>query len=493
MSDTRTITMNGIEIYLDTRTTDQWTTVSRVIPKGFICVELTTDGKCKMKCGDGINTYANLPYVGGDLDMTKISESIAIILADYYTKTETDNAISDAISNLGNLFRFKGRVDSIDKLPVSDNQQGDIYLVGLEDASEFEEYYYTGTFFDYLGKTTSIDLIDYYKKTEINNLLNNKADKIVEFEESTSRQQLKSGENIITLFGKIKKFFSDLKNICFSGSYNDLTDTPIIDSELSGVSENSVQNKVIKSAIDTNKQNCIINKTSIGTQCKNMLENVAETATVNGVTFTVNDDKSVTVNGTASGDAVFSINDAVNGAVKFHAGENFRLTGCPIGGSGSSYYLSFGNNKDYGEGIIFEGTDEKIGCEIIIKSGCSVNNITFYPMICYSEIIDTAYEKYSPSLNTIVQSKQNSVRVWITDGYSLNIGSRNLIEILGMSLVGVKHRHYVKLLRAGNEVFVMAEDKGGSDVGVNYEYTINNNVLTITNKGSYGHWLLILY
>lgn len=29
----------------------------------------------------------------------------------------------------------------------------------------------------------------------------------VEFEESTSRQPLKSGENITTLFGKIKKFF----------------------------------------------------------------------------------------------------------------------------------------------------------------------------------------------------------------------------------------------------------------------------------------------
>ena len=54
MADTRTITMNGIEIYLDTRTTAQWGTVSRVIPKGFVCVELTTDGKCKMKCGDGV-------------------------------------------------------------------------------------------------------------------------------------------------------------------------------------------------------------------------------------------------------------------------------------------------------------------------------------------------------------------------------------------------------------------------------------------------------
>ena len=178
MADPRTITMNGVEIYLDTRTTAQWATVVRVIPKGFVCVELTTDNKCKMKCGDGVQTFADLPYVGGDLDMTEINEAITTALTDYYTKTETDNAISEAIGNLGTLFRFKGRVDTVNDLPASDNQQGDVYLVGAEGANEFAEYYWTGTFFDYMGKTTSIDLTDYYKKSDVDNLLNGKVDKV---------------------------------------------------------------------------------------------------------------------------------------------------------------------------------------------------------------------------------------------------------------------------------------------------------------------------
>ena len=50
----------------------------------------------------------------------------------------------------------------------------------------------------------------------------------IAFSEATSRQQLNSGDNIATLFGKIKKFLSDLKTIAFSGSYNDLSDKPDI-------------------------------------------------------------------------------------------------------------------------------------------------------------------------------------------------------------------------------------------------------------------------
>lgn len=52
----------------------------------------------------------------------------------------------------------------------------------------------------------------------------------VEFEETANRQQLSSGDNLPTLFGKIKKFFTDLKAVAFSGSYNDLSDKPTIPS-----------------------------------------------------------------------------------------------------------------------------------------------------------------------------------------------------------------------------------------------------------------------
>ena len=65
------------------------------------------------------------------------------------------------------------------------------------------------------------------------------------FSEATSRTNIASGEKSSILFGKIKKWFSDLKSVAFSGSYNDLSDKPAIDSALSNTSTNAVQNKVV--------------------------------------------------------------------------------------------------------------------------------------------------------------------------------------------------------------------------------------------------------
>lgn len=46
------------------------------------------------------------------------------------------------------------------------------------------------------------------------------------FAESGTRSNIVSGETLSTLFGKIKKFFSDLKTVAFTGSYTDLSNKP---------------------------------------------------------------------------------------------------------------------------------------------------------------------------------------------------------------------------------------------------------------------------
>lgn len=52
----------------------------------------------------------------------------------------------------------------------------------------------------------------------------------VTFTEAANRENITSGSTLSVLFGKIKKWFSDLKTVAFTGSYTDLSNTPSIPS-----------------------------------------------------------------------------------------------------------------------------------------------------------------------------------------------------------------------------------------------------------------------
>lgn len=50
------------------------------------------------------------------------------------------------------------------------------------------------------------------------------------FSQAADRENIKSGEKLSTIFGKLMKWFVDLKNVAWTGSYNDLSDKPDIGS-----------------------------------------------------------------------------------------------------------------------------------------------------------------------------------------------------------------------------------------------------------------------
>lgn len=166
MADTNTKEMDGVEINFDARTTEQWAEITKIVPKGYICVEFTSDEKCRLKVGDGTKQYSELPYAGGDVDPAEI-EKIA------------QRVVSDAFGEQGIMFHYKGRVNSPDDLPADGNKTGDVWLVGDESTKEFAEYYWTGTFFDYMGRKEEVDFSEYYKKSDVDTLLLSKAEKEV--------------------------------------------------------------------------------------------------------------------------------------------------------------------------------------------------------------------------------------------------------------------------------------------------------------------------
>ncbi len=108
-------------------------------------------------------------------------------------------------------------------------------------------------------KDTNSTATTTYSSNKIDELLQNKVDVLgdisettVTFEEPTERAKPATGEKLKLMMGKIAKLFTDLKAIAFSGSYNDLTDKPIIpklakslDIEKEGLALDATQGKIL--------------------------------------------------------------------------------------------------------------------------------------------------------------------------------------------------------------------------------------------------------
>ena len=166
---------------------------------------------------------------------------------------------------------------------------------------------------------------------------------------------------------------------------------------LSPIDEN--KDVVTKEYVDPVKSQAAINRTTLGTQCKNLLKNNAVTKTINGVTFTVNDDSTITANGTATSRIIFLV-----GTAYISQTGNYTYTGTPSGGASATYSMNYRNSNVYkdvdtGNGTTaqFEGgkTYEAV---IDIRSGVTISNLTFSPMLRDADITDDTYELFQPSL-----------------------------------------------------------------------------------------------
>lgn len=80
------------------------------------------------------------------------------------------------------------------------------------------------------NKTASVSAsstdTQYPNAKAVYNAVKDLATKVQTFSQASTRSNIESGETISTIFGKSRKWFSDLKAVAFSGSYNDLSDTP---------------------------------------------------------------------------------------------------------------------------------------------------------------------------------------------------------------------------------------------------------------------------
>lgn len=144
---------------------------------------------------------------------------------------------------------------------------------------------------------------------------------------------------------------------------------------------------------ETQDRDAIIEVVNDG--AKNLLKITSSSKTIEGVTFTVNADGTVIANGTATANATFIL--ASLSTYDLPEGD-YILSGC-TGGSATTYDLRFwqdGSTKvNYdGDTAITVGSADW-NYAILIRSGQTVNNLVFRPMICTKAEWDISQE-YQP-------------------------------------------------------------------------------------------------
>lgn len=124
---------------------------------------------------------------------------------------------------------------------------------------------------------------------------------------------------------------------------------------------------------------------------KNLLHVTAQSQTVNGVTFTVNEDGTVVANGTASAVVTFNL---TNGFIPFQKG-TYVISGTAA--SGARVYANPDKTTGYfdgGSGSNAFTVATELVARIQIESGTVCDNLVFHPMIRHASDADPTFVPY---------------------------------------------------------------------------------------------------
>ena len=185
---------------------------------------------------------ANIDYTNLINKPTKLSDftndenfitNTANNLSNYYLKTETytQSEVNDLISQLASL-----SVEIVESLPTTDISTTTIYLINVSGTNNYNQWMYINNTWSNIG-STSVDLTNYYTKTQTDTLLADKVDKV-------------SGKGLST---------ND-----FTNAYKSMLDNYTVDSTLDSTSTNPIQNAVVTQALDAKQSKTLSSPITIG-------------------------------------------------------------------------------------------------------------------------------------------------------------------------------------------------------------------------------------
>lgn len=227
--------------------------------------------------------------------------------------------------------------------------------------------------------------------------------------------------------------------------------------------------------------------------CTNLLNPTLKTSSQNGITCTNNGDGTYTLNGTASDNAVFILQSNIE-----IASGKYKLTGCPQGGSTTSFKLDFeykGNSTgaDYGNGSIINKTSNDIFkyLRIVVYTGTILNNAVFKPMLTTN--LSATYDDFVPytgdtgRLNADVALLENKInKYFINTNETIYIPLRTMLLIYETAFdMGA----YVVRSEAGNTKIFLHSIKENSKVNIGLG---DNGKIKITSTANVGGDILTI-
>ena len=163
---------------------------------------------------------------------------------------------------------------------------------------------------------------------------------------------------------------------------------------------------------------------------KNKIKVVKPTTTVSGVDFTNNEDGSITINGTATANAYFNINNSDENNRNFFTLEKNQNYGLYLGNSAEGLsMICRSSTKNYALLTLPENqnervqqytaeTDNQCWAYLTVESGVTINNLTVYPMIVKGTEIGE-WELYGalprPNEESPIQNVEGNVNIAITN------------------------------------------------------------------------------
>lgn len=228
MAITKVLTEDGLEYYTIKVDAQLSKKVDKVSGKGLSTNDY--DNTEKQKLANVVSKVNEITASGGEPNVIEIIKVNGSALPTTEKSVNIDLSGYALKSDLVSAVEWKGTVASVSVLPTN-AEKGDMYHVTEKSA----EYVYDGSKWEEVGSI--VDLSSYSTTSQMNTAI------------STAVSPKADKSYVDTELGK-KASTSILKAVATSGSYNDLTDKPVIDSALSTTSTNAIQNAVVTAQLE---------------------------------------------------------------------------------------------------------------------------------------------------------------------------------------------------------------------------------------------------